>query len=250
MPYQHPPVELRSGIPLSGSGPLPDASLYPVGALWVYNGEYYKNRIIGSFVNAATTTKVDYVTNTVVINPNNDFSIDIVFKQDASDSVSHTGLFCCGSATVSARSIWVERDGYANFYNIRLYNSAGASLASSLVSFDGLFNKITFKKISGIIYTYKNNILIGSVDFSSLGLLNQSALTTIGAQQASRTMNGKIACVKYAESGVVKFHYEFDEGSGSTIFDKSDNGNNGILTDGAPNTFWSNREFVPMSLQC
>jgi Concanavalin A-like lectin/glucanases superfamily/Domain of unknown function (DUF2341) len=98
-----------------------------------------------------------------------------------------------------------------------------------------------------LVKFYKNGQYISTTDVYNGSIANGSANLLIGAQNdgAAATINGKLDDVKiynvartadqimrdYKQGPGPIAYYNFEEGSGATVFDRSGNGNNGAITD-------------------
>lgn len=242
---------INSGMNIIGSGTLanaPVASTSNLGTFYLEtgdplwpNGRLYMSRYNGNYVNNAVISATDRVIPSSNFNANLDFKLDIEFRQDSSDSIAYTGLFCQGTATPNTRGIWIERSGAGGLgssYTVSFYNSS-ASTKSLFVNgiIDGKWHFLEVIRVGNSVTIYNDGVLIGTIDMTGF-TVNTVTTTTIGAQWGgARAINGNVSkCSVVCSTGC--FTYEFNQSSGTTILDTSGNGNNGTLTDALPTDFW------------
>lgn len=228
---------------------FPTIASIPTGAV-VYDttdGVVKQKRQVGNFVNSGGTLKIDYVAVNNQFDANLDFELCIVFYQTSDDPVNFTGLLTQGSVAPASRGIWIERESLQDYYTIAFYDNTGAKRTINtpplIIS---KYNDLKIKRVGDSVACYVNDVIFGALDLSGF-IVNALGNITIGSQATARTMNGKIARCKLVQ-GTAGFDFCFCEGTGSAAVDSSGNGNNGTITDGAPNSFWDVQDLIPLSL--
>lgn len=240
---------INSGMNIIGSGTLanaPVASTSNLGTFYLEtgdplwpNGRLYTSRHNGNYVNSGVIAAKDTVSCANSFNPNLDFDLSVYFRQDVADTVVATGLFCQGSASITTRGLWIERDGTTSGYLVRAYYGTMAKSLTVPNLINGKFNLLEVIRTGNAINVYVNSVFIGSIDATGI-TLNVPVRTSIGSMYINtpeRSINGNIAkCSVVCSTGC--FAYEFNQASGTTVLDTSGNGNNGTLTDALPTDFW------------
>lgn len=214
------------------------------------DGVVKQKRQVGNLTAGSTSVAVDYVLNTAMFNANLDFQLNIIFRQKTTDPVPYSGLFCCsvdGSPVSQSRGIWIERDNLRPYYVVRFYNNVGASRVINTIDvIDGKYHSLLIKRTANLLTFFIDGFEFGNLSLADF-LVNNTSFNCIGSQTLNRNIDGQIAKVKLA-NGAASFEYNFSEGSGAICHDLSGNGNNGTITDGAPNSFWDVQDLVPLSL--
>jgi hypothetical protein len=240
---------------LIGAGPIasaPDAGLYPVGVLWYDDetGEKWQVNQAGNFVNNESLPLADKVFCEHAFDPNQDFSLTIIFKQ-VLNTVEYTGLFCQSvdptNPATSNRALWLESTADSGAYLLKAYYGSLSHALGSIPSIiDEEWHKLVIKRENDEFVCVLDGIALFNVP--ALYTYNVPNYTTIGSQIGGRTIQGQLQCVKV--DGSKPFMYDFNQPASTTIIDKSGNGNNATLTDGSPTTFCGNKYWVPLSKKC
>lgn len=102
---------------------------------------------------------------------------------------------------------------------------------------------------AGGVDCYVDGSLVGSLAAASAPGANLAGSRTvaIGDFGVDSTMSFKAANVSISAGGATKGQWSISEGAGATIVDSSGAGNNGVLSDNSPATFWL-QTWVPMDL--
>ena len=230
-----------------GYGPIEDAPVASgnLGGFYLDTGDpawpsgrLYMSRYNGNYINNGVSTATDNVVPAYSFNANLDFHLSLKFRQDMSNSVAYTGLFCQGTSVASSRGLWIERVGTTANYALRFYNSSGVAKETIINAIiDDKWHFLEVIRVGNSVFVYNDGVLIGTMGMSEF-TVNEVTTTTIGAQvNGVRAINGNVAeCSVICSTGC--FTYEFNQSTGSTILDTSGNENHGTLTDASPTDFW------------
>ena len=214
------------GIPDDGLGNLGDR-YYDIGA-----GRWYLKRWVGNFINDTA------ICPTPVIGGNDDWEATVIFK--ANIGAVNQRFIAQNNSSYTAGEY--NMDQLTSTTTLRIGSTGGFSLFYDNL-LDGTWKKIKLwrrsglhgAEIGGVVKQTSNSITL-------LSPVNLSFGTGTGGGRSTMSIAG----FRGSRLGVDTL-LSFEEGTGSVVIDRSNNGNNAIVSDGTPTTFWA-QAWVPMDL--
>lgn len=225
---------VTDGVPTTAKS----KALIPVRELPYTSRAGFYSRSVGAFngnEQVGLRDKVTIVNST--FDPNEDFELEIDCTA-YDDSYAFSGLFCQGGDS-QTRSLWIERtnvdDNLAVFLHIV---GGGTQTVANIPYFTNERSILKITKLGNNVDIYIDNVIYYSRVLPNIPYVTSSEIS-IGAQTSNRTSHSDMYRVELKQ-GESSFRLEFDEGSGSTVFDKTGNGFDGTITD-STEPFWQRR---------
>lgn len=251
--YKHPVVSVLPTPVVNGQSWVldgdPDVEYKGVGGVWVAQSSItyalWMWRMTGKFDPDGQTVSKDSVRLNMAFDANQNYKLQMCGVANNDPSVGFNGLFCSSlDGTIPTRGLWLERENLTKNLLVRLNYPSGGLLSVTVNEFfTGSFFTLEVENINKIHTVKFNGVVIGTMNSTAVTINTNGTNIQVGSQfNGARCLNGFLCKCKL--EGNVSFDYDFDAGAGTTIIDKSGNGNNAILTDSTPATFWT-RNWVP-----
>ena len=218
--------------PLSGSG-VPADALGVLGQTY-YNtitGKWYLKRWVGNCNNDSV------IVNSPFIGGNEDWSCSFLFK--------------AATGKNNQRFVSQGNGGFiSGEYNIDQMNTTpglrfGATYGFSLI-FDNILDGVTWHKLEADRVNGIHSATVDGVTQTDVKIRTLLVPTFLACGVG--TGGGTSICMIadfVGNRGSNRVSLPFDEGSGAIAYDRTGNGNNGIISDGSPYTFWT-QTWVPI----
>jgi hypothetical protein len=205
------------------------------------------DRYIANFDNQDSTALRDYIDASAHFDVSDDFMFCFWF-QHRGTGATYESLLKMDNAL--GRVLAFERyDGTVDA-RCTFYVGDGTTTPSIFAEVPNLFdNSAHFMEVVkvGNSCEFKiDNVLVDTLDITGLQGSNVN-WTRWGAQNSNRNINGYLWGVSVEVNTTPFYTWSLNEGSGSTVTDSTGNGNIGIITDGAPITFWD--YYLPRSME-